>query len=58
MDRSTLKQIVQQLKSIVDVLESEVYSDPESYKTAVDLDKLSGFKATYSNTNDDDGIPD
>jgi hypothetical protein len=58
MDRTTLKQIVQQLKSIVDVLESEVYSDPESYKTSADLDKLPGFKATYSTTNDDDGIPD
>lgn len=58
MDRTTLKQIVQQLKSIVDVLESEVYSDIDSYKSSINLDDLSDPQITYSSINDDDGIPD
>jgi len=32
MDKKSLKDIVQQLKKIVDVLESEVYSDPHAYE--------------------------
>jgi hypothetical protein len=58
MDRQKLKEIVKQLKSVVEALESEVYSDVDSYKTSVDLSKLPGFKTNYSICNDDDGIPD
>jgi hypothetical protein len=31
MDKDRLKLIVRNLKSLVDILESEVYSDPSSY---------------------------
>lgn len=32
MDKETLKLIVKNLKSLINVLESEVYSDVEAYK--------------------------
>ena len=31
MDKDRLKLIVRNLKSLVDILESEIYSDPSSY---------------------------
>jgi len=58
MNRQKLKEIIQQLKLVVRELESEVYSDVDSYKTSVDLEKLPGFKTNYSTHNDDDGTPD
>jgi hypothetical protein len=58
MDRQKLKEIVKQLKSVVEALESEVYSDVDSYKTSVDLNKLPGFKTNYSTYDEDDGAPD
>lgn len=53
MDKKTLKEIVQQLKSIVNLLESEVYSDIGSWTV-----KEKGFKdssPTYADINDEDG---
>ena len=38
MDREKLKLIVKNLKSLVEVLESEVYSDPNAY-----VDKCENF---------------
>jgi hypothetical protein len=57
MDREKLKLIVRNLKSLVDALESEVYSDVDAYKTenfdthypVLDYDEV---------FNDDDGYPD
>ena len=54
MDRDKLKLIVKNLKLLVDSLESEVYSDVDSYK----------YQGTVSITDydeiwdDDDGYPD
>lgn len=51
MDKEKLKLIVKNLKSLVDVLESEVYSDVDSYVWP--KQERLGFE--YSSTNDDDG---
>jgi hypothetical protein len=52
MEKKTLKEIVQQLKSIVDLLESEVYSDISSWTT----DEYHSTKPpTYAEINDEDG---
>ena len=61
MERDKLKLIVRNLKLLVEALESEVYSDPESY-----TDKRENFDdpIPYSSTDydevfyDDDGYPD
>ena len=61
MERDRLKLIVRNLKLLVDALESEVYSDPESY-----VDKRENFddpipypQSDYDEVfNDDDGYPD
>ena len=50
MDKKTLKEIVQQLKSIVDLLESEVYSDIKSWTV-----EESNLSPTYADINDEDG---
>jgi hypothetical protein len=50
MDKKTLKDIVQQLKSIVDLLESEVYSDIKSWTV-----EESNPSTTYADINDEDG---
>ena len=50
MDKKTLKDIVQQLKSIVDLLESEVYSDIKSWTV-----EESNLSPTYADINDEDG---
>jgi len=42
MDKDRLKLIVSNLKSLVDILESEVYSDPSSY-----VDKRENFDDDY-----------
>ena len=52
MDRDKLKLIVRNLKSLVDLLESEVYSDPESYKFDDRKDRY------YQDLDDDDGYAD
>ena len=52
MDRDKLKLIVRNLKSLVDLLESEVYSDPESYKFDNRKDRY------YQDLDDDDGYAD
>jgi len=54
MDKEKLKLIVKNLKSLVNVLESEVYSDADAYKTDVGNPKF-GF---YQGRDDDDGYPD
>ena len=50
MDRGKLKNIVKSLQSLLDVLESEVYSDVDAYRT-------NGNNSTYTG-DDDDGYPD
>jgi len=54
MDKERLKLIVRNLKSLVDILESEVYSDPDAYKKDVGNPNF-GF---YEGRDDDDGYPD
>ena len=52
MDRGKLKNIVKSLQSLLDVLESEVYSDVDAYRTNVN-------SSTYTQgRDDDDGYPD
>ncbi len=52
MQREKLKLIVRNLKSLVDLLESEVYSDPDSYVVK------SKDTIHLASDNDDDGYPD
>ena len=54
MDREKLKLIVKNLKSLVNALESEVYSDVEAYKSDVGNPNF-GF---YQGGDDDDGYAD
>ena len=58
MDRERLKLIVKNLKSLVNALESEVYSDVDAYK--VSAEEYTPFPITdYDEVfNDDDGYPD
>lgn len=51
MDRSSLKEIVQELKSTLNKLESIVYSDKESYTLDISYDEV----LKYEDTNDNDG---
>jgi hypothetical protein len=52
MQKEKLKLIVRNLKSLVDLLESEVYSDPDAYV-------VKSKTNTYTTSdNDDDGYPD
>ena len=52
MDRGKLKNIVKSLQSLLDVLESEVYSDVNAYNA-------NGNSSTYTQgRDDDDGYPD
>jgi hypothetical protein len=60
MNKAKLKVLVMALKEIVEELESEIYSDPESY-----IDKRENFDdplphyGDYDEVfNDDDGYPD
>ena len=57
MDREKLKLIVRNLKSLVDALESEVYSDVDAYKTE-NLDTHYPVLDYDEVFNDDDGYPD
>lgn len=54
MNKAKLKVLIMALKEIVEELESEVYSDPESYVANVE-----GTIADYDEVfDDDDGYPD
>ncbi len=55
MDKERLKLIVKNMKSLVNCLESEIYSDPESYMDDPDYWKVG---LTYSEDQDDDGYTD
>jgi len=55
MEREKLKLIVRNLRLLVDALESEVYSDVESYK--IDT-KYQTPIIDYDESYDDDGYPD
>ena len=55
MDREKLKLIVRNLKSLVDVLESEVYSDVDAYKQPENI--IIDYDEVYDE-GDDDGYPD
>jgi hypothetical protein len=52
MDRGKLKNIVKSLQSLLDVLESEVYSDVDAYRTN------ENNHAYTQGRDDDDGYPD
>ena len=54
MDKEKLKLIVKNLKSLVEVLESEVYSDTQSYLEYKDQ-SLHDYDEIFE---DDDGYPD
>ena len=55
MDREKLKLIVKNLKSLVDILESEVYSDPSAYKYQDRQKLITDYDEVFD---DDDGYPD
>jgi hypothetical protein len=56
MDKEKLKVIVKNLKSLVEVLESEVYSDVDAYKNSQAFAApLDDYDEVYD---DDDGYPD
>jgi|TARA_R110002124_G_scaffold131722_3_gene294058 hypothetical protein len=55
MEKDKLKLIVRNLRLLVDALESEVYSDVESYKHDT---KYQAPILDYDETYDDDGYPD
>jgi len=70
-DRERLKLILKNLKSLVNALESEIYSDPDAYTPPiggetkgtpsylnVKYEDLFKNSLTYNEINDDDGIPD
>ena len=52
MDRSKLKDLIKDLKKIVGELESEIYSDTETY---LSYDEIARCTPIYD---DDDGYPD
>ena len=56
MNKAKLKVLVQALKEIVEELESEIYSDVDSYKNS---EAFSSPETTYDEAwDDDDGYPD
>tara|TARA_B100000959_G_scaffold161131_1_gene168710 strand:+ start:612 stop:788 length:177 start_codon:yes stop_codon:yes gene_type:complete len=58
MDKEKLKLIVKNLKSLVDCLESEVYSDVEAYKYEnykQSIPQIGDYDEIFD---DDDGYPD
>ena len=56
MDKEKLKLIVNNLKSLVDALESEVYSDPEAYRNSIAFSSpVADYDEMYD---DDDGYAD
>jgi|TARA_R100001460_G_scaffold83053_2_gene123960 hypothetical protein len=57
MDKETLKLIVKNLKSLVNVLEAEVYSDVEAYKYEERSPVITDYDEVFYD-GDDDGYPD
>ncbi len=55
MDREKLKLIVKNLKSLVDALESEVYSDVKAYRYENNQRPVMDYDEVFE---DDDGYPD
>jgi|SaaInlV_120m_DNA_3_1039746.scaffolds.fasta_scaffold05408_3 hypothetical protein len=55
MDRDRLKLICKNLKSLLNALESEIYSDPDSYTKQKDYARINMYNF---HTDDDDGYPD
>ena len=56
MDKEKLKLIVRNLKSLVEILESEVHSDPDSYmQPPMGIPMGDDYDELWS---DDDGYPD
>jgi hypothetical protein len=47
MDKETLKLIVKNLKSLINVLESEVYSDVEAYKYQESPSEISDYDEVF-----------
>lgn len=57
MNRDKLKLLVMTLREIVTEMESEIYSDPEAYKTPDRFDPM--VMKDYDEVfDDDDGYPD
>ena len=56
MDREKLKIMIKDLKSVVNALECEIYSDEESYKINLDYDEIVNHITDYDEVfEDDDG---
>tara|TARA_Y100000356_G_scaffold80810_1_gene67037 strand:- start:101 stop:316 length:216 start_codon:yes stop_codon:yes gene_type:complete len=55
MDRDKLKLLVRNMKLLVDALESEVYSDVESYRASQYQQPMVDYDEVFD---DDDGYPD
>ena len=56
MDKEKLKLIVRNMKSLVDALESEVYSDVNAYQNSkAFVGKINDYDEVFD---DDDGYPD
>ena len=55
MDKEKLKLIVRNLKSLVDVLESEIYSDVKAYTYENNVSPIGDYDEIFE---DDDGYPD
>ena len=55
MEKDRLKSIVQNLKLVIETLESEIYSDVQAY---TDTRENYDDPIEYLNNDDDDGYPD
>ncbi len=55
MEKEKLKAVVKNLKSLVNVLESEVYSDVDAYTTKI---RTQLKEPHYDSCDDDDGYTD
>jgi len=53
MEQNRIKELIAALENIVDMLKSEVYSDPSAY---IDYTELSDYDEIF--VGDDDGYPD
>ena len=59
MDKEKLKLILRNMKSLVNALESEIYSDPTSYvDKRENYDDPLWYTSEYKDNDDDDGYPD
>ena len=55
LKKERLKLIVRNLKSLIDALESEVYSDVDAYSNSKAFSKITDYDEVFD---DDDGYPD